>query len=341
MNKITEKYHGGNFKLGNPHQAESIIRSIRDESGFIPGEEVFRGKVYDSRKIGSIILSGRWKGKKAILKIQGLKLKVDEIDIIHDFENANTSEFIRIPTLFDGKKWDQKIGYGYLIMEHIDGKKIFEMPFASDMEMKTFNTFYREYRNCISPFPCIGKTDIDTYMFTMDRVNNWKKICSDAGKIKQSVYEPLCNMYFDLNKKLFTDIPMIFSHGHLTANDIFIVDNRFVVMSNLLWSYRPQWYDLGFNIWACALHIRNTDYSFEDFIAYVEKWTDSYKTIPLVGADPDFDRKLNLMLLERAIGSILTDLGANDTWDKKEMRPYFNHLFDLHIKWFKYLIEKI
>jgi len=114
-----------------------------------------------------------------------------------------------------------------------------------------------------------------------------------------------------------------------------------VVLSNLFWSYRPKFYDLAFNIWACLVNIRDTSYSFEEMLKYLEQWLSVYRQIPIVKEDKDFERKITIALLERAIGAILVDIGVNDFYDAPENKKYFQHLIELHQKLFDYLSEKI
>jgi 3'-phosphoadenosine 5'-phosphosulfate sulfotransferase (PAPS reductase)/FAD synthetase len=135
---------------------------------------------------------------------------------------------------------------------------------------------------------------------------------------------------------------MVFCHGHLTANDIYRLSNgSFVVLSNLFWSHRPQWYDLAFNIWNCLMHIRDTNYTFEQMLEYIERWLATYRAIPVVQQDKDFERKIAVLLLERTMGAILVDLGANDFYEQEENKPHFQHLLNLHQRLFNYLAQKL
>jgi hypothetical protein len=135
---------------------------------------------------------------------------------------------------------------------------------------------------------------------------------------------------------------MVFCHGHLTANDIFRIQNSsFVLLSNLFWSFRPQWYDLAFNVWGCLLHIRDVHYSFDELLSYVDQWRKTYRMIPAVQEDEDFDRKMTMLILERTLGAILVDLGANDFYEQKENQPYFQHLLNLHQQLFDTLAHSL
>jgi hypothetical protein len=118
-------------------------------------------------------------------------------------------------------------------------------------------------------------------------------------------------------------------------------DGSYVLFSNLFWSHCPEWYELSFNIWSCTQHIRDIDYKFEDLLKYIEKWRKHYHEIPIVQKDDDFDRKLNINLLERTMGAILVDIGVNDFYDKPENQKYFKHLLKLHQNLFNYLAKKL
>lgn len=338
-NKITEKY----FTQDDFSKREKeVLKKVTKETGFVVEKEIFRGVIYDRNKVGSLIYLGTWKGKPAVLKLQGLKPEIDESEIVKHFKAQNQSKIVRTPELYAYKLWNAKQGYGYLITEYIDALPIFEMPFASDKQMKDFASFFQEYRTSSLTRSWISQETLDSLVYTFKRVDHWRKISESKGKLKLEEYAPYLLRYYPLVAEHLQTIPMVFCHGHLTANDIFkLSDDSFVVLSNLFWSYRPQWYDLAFNIWACLQHIRDTNYSFEDMLGYVNEWLAVYREIPIVKKDKDFERKITALLLERTIGAILVDLGANEFYDDKNNKKYFYHLLDLHQKLFNYLAEKL
>ena len=89
------------------------------------------------------------------------------------------------------------------------------------------------------------------------------------------------------------------------------------------------------------MHIRDTNYTFEQLMKYVDKWQAAYRSIPVVQQDKDFERKITVLLLERTMGAILVDLGANDFYEKEENKPYLRHLLDLHQRLFDHLAQKL
>jgi hypothetical protein len=338
-NKITEKY----FTQDDFSQRETeVLTQVTAETGFVVEKEIFRGMIYDKNKVGSLIYRGTLNGKPVVLKLQGLKPEVDEEEIVRHFTDQNQSKLVRVPALYAHKPWTEERGYGYLITEYLDAPKIFEMPFATAEQMQSFARFYQEYRTSALTRSWVEPETKDSLAFTVQRVDNWRKISEHKQRLNLQDYAPYLVRYYPLAVKHLPPIPMVFCHGHLTANDIYrLPDGSFVVLSNLFWSYRPQWYDLAFNVWSCLMHIRDTSYTFEQLLEYVEKWLTVYRAIPVVQEDKEFERKITILLLERTMGAILVDLGANDFFGKEENKSYLQHLLGLHQRLFDHLAQKL
>lgn len=338
-NKITAKYFDQNDFA---QREQEVLAKVTQETGFAVKNEIFRGVIYDRKKVGSLIYRGIWEGKNAVLKLQGLKPEVDEGEIVKNFTVQNQSKIVRVPELYLHSPWNEKRRYGYLITEYIDAPKIFEMPFATPEQMQDFARFYQEYRSLALTHSWINPETLDSMAFTVQRMDHWRKISESKKRLKLEDYAPHLIRYYPIAVKHLPTIPMIFCHGHLTANDIYKLPNdSFVVLSNLFWSYRPQWYDLAFNIWACLQHIRNINYSFGELLRYIEDWLVVYRSIPVVKEDKNFERKISVLLLERTIGAILVDLGANDFYEGEKNVKYLTHLLGLHQKLFDHLSNKL
>jgi hypothetical protein len=292
--------------------------------------------------VGSLIYKGKWHGQPAVLKLQGLKPENEEAEIMSRFARQNKSSLVRVPELYDHDPWHAERGYGFMITEFIDAPRIFELPFATRTQMKEFARFYQEYRTAALTAPWQEQRSDDTVAFTFRRVENWKNISESVGRLQLKEYAPYLMRYYPLAAPHLRSLPLVFCHGHLTANDIYTMsDGSFVVLSNIYWTYRPQWYDLAFNVWSTWQWIRDVTYTFDQLRAYVEEWLDVYRTIPVVRADPDFDRKMYCLLLERVMGGILVDLGANDFYEAPENEKYFRHLLSLHQQLFDYFAEQL
>lgn len=338
-NKIIEKYFS---QEDFSKQKQKALSEVVRETGFKVEKEIFRGVIYEKEKVGSIIYKGVFKGKPAVLKLQGLRPETDEGEIIRRFIKQNKSKLVRVPLVYDHKPWNKKRGYGYLITEYVDGHKIFTMPFASPTEMQNFASFYQEYRTSALTRPWSKPETKDGLAFTMQRVKHWQKICESKKRLAPSDYAPYLAKYFSLAEKHLPSIPMVFCHAHLTADDIYCVPNgSYVLLSNLFWGYRLQWHDLAFNLWACLQHIRDTHYTLRQWVQYSEQWLATYRAIPIVQKDKKFERKITILFLERVMGGILVDVGVNETLETKENKPYFRHLLELHQHIFNYLTDKI
>ena len=336
VNRITEKY----FTQGDFSQREiEVIKEITQKTGFKLEEEIFRGVIYEKDKVGSLIYKGDYKGKVAILKIQGLQPEIDEVEMMKRFMEQNRSSKARVPEVYTYKKWDKDTGYGFLIIEYVEGSKIFEMPFATENQMRDYVAFYRQYRVLALVDPWVKPEVENSLKYTMGRIENWRKISEHKGRLEKKDYIPFLEEFKPLAEKYF---PLVFCHRHLSANDVYkMPDDSYVLFSNLFWSYCPQWYELAFNFWACMQHIRDTSYALDSLLEYLEEWRKHYKQISVVREDKDFDRKLNINLLERTMGAILVDVGVNDFYDKPENQKYFKHLLKLHQDFFNYLVRKL
>lgn len=334
-NKITEKYFS---QKDFSRREKEVLAEITKKSGFVVDEEIYRGVIYERTKVGSLIYRGRWRKKPAVLKIQGLKPEVDEGRMIRLLNAQNQSRIVRAPRLYAHQPWSAKRGYGYLIIEYIDAPKIFKMPFAAPEQMNEFARFYQEYRTSVLTSPWLEPEDSDSLSFTVRRIEHWREISESKKRLRLQDYAPCLMRYYPIAVEHLPSIPMTFCHGHLSAEDVFrLPDGSLVILSNLFWSYRPQYYDLAFNIWACLQHIRDTNYSFAEMLRYVNDWLAAYRRIPVVRSDGDFERKITVLLAERTVGAILVDLGVNDWYDKQGNKKYFHHLLDLHQRLFDHL----
>src|SRR3989344_8001809 len=217
-NKITEKY----FTQDDFSQREvDVLAQVTAETGFVVEKEIFRGMIYDKGKVGSLIYKGTLDSKPAVLKLQGLKPEIGEGEIVKHFTDQNQSKLIRVPVLYVHKPWTEERDYGYLITEYLDAPKIFEMPFASMEQMQDFASFYQEYRMSALTRSWIEPETKDSLVFTVRRVDHWRKISEHKKRLNLEDYTPYLVRYYPLAVKHLPPITMVFCHGHLTANDIY------------------------------------------------------------------------------------------------------------------------
>lgn len=338
-NRITEKYFDQeDFSV----HADRVLKEIAGQTGFTVDREIFRGVIFDKNKVGSIIYRGQWKNQPAVLKLQGLKPEVDEAWMIEQFVAQNKSPRIRPPQVYLHQPWSAEHGYGFTISEFVTAPKIFEMPFAGDQEIVSFADFYQEYRTRAITAPWLPDPVQDSAQFVTDRLDHWLKINNAKKRLAPIEYEPYVVRFQKIVLPRLSGVPLVFSHGHVTANDIFVSSpGNYIIMSNLFWSWRPRWYDLAFNVWACLQHIRTPNYTFVDMLRYVDKWRRSYDLLPVTKTDPQFREHWLAIMLERLIGAIVVDLGAREHGDGLENTSFFQLLLKLHQQLFDHLADEL
>ncbi|MCL5795833.1 MAG: hypothetical protein M1338_05780 [Patescibacteria group bacterium] len=337
-NKITEKY----FEHTNfADYEQGVLRKIITKTKFQPEKEIFRGQIYDNNKVGSLIYKGIWKNKPTVLKIQGLRPEVDEIDIINRFNHQNKSTKIKLPKLYGGSKWNEKNGYGYLLLEYINAPQVYQSPFASPKQIKDFCAFYQEYKTkCLYiPFFKREPNEKSSLVFTAQRVSHWLNIAQSKKHLTMAEVKN-AEKFLILAGRHLPSIKMEFMHGHLTYNDIFKLPNdKYILMSNLFWSYRPEFYDATFHLWAGIKGSRDLKITTKQAKNYLQSWLKEYKKLPVIKEDVDFERKLDMMMAERCLGALLIDI-ENQHYSNDRSK-YINHLTKLFRSLFKYFIDEL
>ncbi len=337
-NKITEKY----FEHANFADHEKrVLDEIMAKTNFQPEKEIFRGQIYDKDKVGSLIYKGVWQKKPAVLKIQGLQPDVDEIDMINGFNSQNESAKIRLPKLYDGSKWNEQDSYGYLILEYVDAPQIYQPPFASQEQIQDFCTLYQEYKaKCLrEPFVEREPSEQSSLVFTVQRISQWAKIAQTKGHLAETEVKNV-EKFLSLAGKHLPSIKMDFMHGHFTYDDIFkLSDKEYVLMSNLFWSYRPEFYDTTFHLWAGIKSLRDQNITVKQVIEYLQNWLEKYKKLPVIMQNSDFERKFNMMMAERCIGATLVDI-QNQYYDN-DRSNFIAHLTELFRNLFKHFADKL
>lgn len=334
---ITAKY----FTHTGISAPEKKLAEIAARTGFRAGREIFRGQIYDRDKVGSLIYQGWWRNKPAVLKIQGLRPEVDEIDIINRFNKQNKSRSVRLPLLYGGLKWNKKTGYGYLLLEHIDAPKIYQPPFANRSQIKDFCRLYQEYKSRCLKKPLFKKepAERNSAVFIMQRLAHWRKVAESKGITTKNT-EDIISRFQSLVRRHMPTIKMEFMHGHFTYDDIYkISGNKYVLMSNLFWSYRPEYYDAVFHLWAGLKSIRDLKITLKKVIGYLNKWLVEYKKMPVIKNDADFERKFYLMMTERCVGTLLVDI-QNQHYDSNRAKQ-IKHLTKLFGDLFIYSCDQL
>ena len=343
-NLITEKFFSTDKAFGE--RVPAILAEICEITGFKPEKEIFRGFIYDADKVGSVIYAGNWRKRRVVLKIQGIKLDLEEADMIRGFEAQNQSEQIRVPEVLWHLEFDSKYGYGATILSEETGGRFFEMPFAKPGQMRAWAEFYQEYRQRAARKPWFNARIESSLLWVTERVKNWRQILESKRSLPLEAYAPYLLKFMDsIAIQRLRHHPMLFGHRHLTVDDVICQESqngmRFVITANLFWDFMPRYYELAFNVWACLLSVKDTDFGLKPAMEYIDRWLDAYRELELVRQDRHFEQNMLTLLCERFLGSIMMDLGCGAKFLQPENAELRRHLVKLHQELFDHYADRL
>lgn len=287
---------------------KEVLDDASSKTGFVPVKLLDRSHWWDSKKIGSFRYLGKFEGKKAVLKIQGVKPLTSEIYMISAFSKANQSKILRPPLLYSYLPWDNEKRYEALILEFVDGKAIVVSP-TCESELTEFFALREEYKR-----KCVINSWIEKPKESLaDEIKNnfdkWRQASfklypshplrkeEDAGLIDKAV---------NILSENYQDVKREFQHGHFGASDLYKTkDGRVVILSNLYWSWKPPFYDavFGYHWFMYNLaKLRNATRELVD--KQKELWLSKINSLAKTDSDK---RLLNLAFLERAAAGLNLD----------------------------------
>ncbi|MEA3249870.1 MAG: hypothetical protein U9Q03_06000 [Patescibacteria group bacterium] len=318
-NRITANIEGAD-------DAQSLIEKaltyVKDKHGFVPVDEstLFQGVYYDSRKVGSFITRVKnMEGETAVLKLQLRPLPFDEGFIIRNVEKSLRTDRIRPVRILHDRVWEEDWGFGYLLFEDISRVPALwaTVPTTKD-DRELHAQFLEAFIESALPIQnaWIPKPSVSIKEKIFEGFDHFYEIAKKSSHkhIDEDELRPFIDTYLSTMRQDDSDIEMRFTHGHLSGLDVKhdVRNGQFIVMANLYWSWRPKYYEMVFPIWVDVMHIRDAFLSFEDFLNRVDAWTDIWPK--RVTAEKVFW----LMLLERAMMTIMLDLGASE-WKEGEV----------------------
>ena len=246
QNKISHLFLGGS-DLQN--REKEVLEDASKKLNFIPQKLIDRSHWWSSKEIGAFRYEGEFKGKKAVLKIQGVKPLTSEIYMMQAFSKANKSKILRPPLLYSYLPWDDEKRYEALVLEFVLGKRIVNSPTNKD-ELGEFFSLRTEYKkNCVVN-PWIDKPDFSLSEEVKINFEKWR-IASfklyPTHPFRKPEDEKLIDQAVNLLVKNYKKVESEFQHGHFSAGDLYkISDQEVVILSNLYWSWKPPFYDAVF-----------------------------------------------------------------------------------------------
>jgi hypothetical protein len=277
---------------------------------------------YDSKKVGAHFTEVQHKnGTKGILKLQLRPLSFDEGSIIRHISPQLKTDKIRLPELFLDSPWNEKDGYGFLILEDLSHlPKIWSsLPPVAEQDYAIHKKFLKEFLHNVLPVTSFAEKPIAHLEFAHESFNHyWTIAQSSAHKhFEVGEIENLRDIYFQaLEKAHFEDTH--FTHGHLSGLDILYDEEQeqFILLGNLYWKWRPMYWELTFPTWNSIMQVRDKNFIFTDFLGMVNRWGALWAT-ELYDHDPTTNQQYWINLLAFAMNTIMLDLGASE-WKEGE-----------------------
>ena len=231
---------------------EEILKQITKRINFKPDNQQIWESRYWHRGIGAFNLSGTFKDKddrkhKAILKVQGVKPKISEPEIIEKFNQQNQSQIIKLPKVLFYLPWNKKLGFEVYVIEKVEAEFIIKPheP-ASKKNLEEFFLAYREYKDRALQKAFLPKPkNLPPYL---EKFKKWRTIRLDhplKNYITPAEDKRLLEIAEFLSK-IFEKQPFEFQHGHLSVYDIKKKGKNYFLFSNLFWGYYYPLYDSTF-----------------------------------------------------------------------------------------------
>lgn len=304
-NQIVERYptHAG---LTDERIGE-IVREIFAETGFVRAQEVQRRMIYDPDKVWRVRIRGTFDGKPALLRVENLKLDVDEESIRAAFRRQTEDSRVRPPRTYATKPFDDDRGYAWSIDEFVDAPVLFLPGMRPFRPARDFVRFYRELREAVTePFWPADVTDAEA--FSRTQAATWSDLARshDAERIDR-----LAPTLDRLKERILSGMRgrvLSFMHPHLSGADVRVTrDGEYVVFANHFWSWRQPGYDVAFPIWGQWLALR-ADHRNPESVCEI---TDAWLAVVVRELRPYVDPEaVRTMLLNRLYGSLLLDVPA-------------------------------
>ena len=272
-----------------------------------------RSTWWNSREIGAFRYEGEFEGKKAVLKIQGVKPITSEIYMIKSFAKANKSKILRPSLLYGYLDWDEKMRYEALVLEFVEGKRIVQNP-TNEGEIDEFFKLREEYRgNCVAD-PWIEKPGSSLSEEAKLNFEKWRQASFrlfPTHPSRKPEDKNLIDSAVKILVKNYGGVVAEFQHGHFSTTDLLKTKKgEVIVLSNLYWSWKPPFYDAVFGYHWYIYNLANLNSVTPALIEQQRNlWMSKINRL----AKTEKDRVLlNLALLERATAGLNLDVLSID-----------------------------
>jgi hypothetical protein len=315
MNKIKQNEVSHNYLRGSDlaEREQEVLADASKRIGFVPDKLVGRSSWWGSREIGAFHYAGEFEGKKAVLKIQGVKPTLSEIYMIKSFAKSNKSKVVRPPHLYASLDWDEEKRYEALVLEFIEGDRVIQIPTTASQIQKFFEV-YKDYRaNCLQA-PWVDRPDGTISEGVVKAFARWRETSFKIypnHPLREDGDGDLIDKAVAVLEKGYKGVEPEFMHGHFSEGDLYKVGDQVVILSNLYWSWRQPLYDAVFGYHWFIYHLNTVERITKEEVESQRKlWLDRIKQFPQ--AQGSNRRLLNLALLERAAAGLNLDALSAD-----------------------------
>ncbi|MFZ2804518.1 MAG: hypothetical protein WA001_04800 [Patescibacteria group bacterium] len=285
------------------------VAAISAETGFVSADhEIQRRFIYDRNKTWRVRIEGTFQGKKAILRVENLKLEVDEEMIRQKFRLQAAGSKVRPPMTYATQPFDEAKGYAYSIDEFVDGEALFLPTMQPERPARDFVRFYRELRGAVTK-PFWPQADADAEVYSKAQLDKWTELARSQDPELVTRHEPLLGKLRAAILAGMHGRTLGFVHPHLAGTDVRFkrAEGEYIVFANHFWGWRQPGYDLAFPIWGQWMALPVGHRTHENVASITDAWT-ARITDELSGFV--LPEAVRVMLLNRVYGSLILDLPA-------------------------------
>lgn len=306
QNKISHLFLNGSDLA---QREKEVLEDASKKLGFVPEKLLDRSPWWTSREIGAFRYTGGFGGKKAVLKIQGVRPAISEAYMIEAFSKANQSKVLRPPLLYSSLSWNDEKRYEALVLEFVDGKPIVNSP-TNERELEEFFNLREEYKKNCAVNPWIKKPEESLPEEIKNNFEKWRlaslKLYPEHPFRKDEDRE-LIDRVLNILVNNYKNVDREFQHGHFGASDLLKNKNgEVIILSNLYWSWKPPFYDAVFGYHWFIYNLAKLKNATPELIEQQRGlWLTGINCL----AKAEIGKKLlNLALLERAAAGLNLDV---------------------------------
>lgn len=312
-----------------------VLKDIHRRLDFTSKKRLGDSRYWVKTHAGAVFYQGIFKDQPAVLKIQGVKPPVSEIDQIQAFAAQNQSSLIRPPHLLAFLRWSADRRYEALVLEQVTGGPAINFPTTAP-EVTRFYTLYQEYRRHCRAKPWLPQPTQSLPQLIETDFANWRHIRHQLfphHPLFQTSDETLINQAITLLKQGYQRVEPEFLHGHFSYHDVYQQGRQWVLFSNLFWKYKAPFYDAVFNQHWFVFHLASVKGMTQAKIkAQHQLWLTAIFKLGRTTVD---QKLINLALLERAAAGLNLDALSLDL-----QNPFTPFLYDYTRKRLQYLIKQ-